>query len=467
MNNRNESLDALRGLAILAMILSGSIAYSNIMPAWMFHAQVPPPNFTFMPTVYGITWVDLVFPFFLFSMGAAIPLALHKIIQQNNSTKKVLTIAFKRFALLAFFAIFSEHMRAWVIANNPTEKEQLQSIFAFILLFFQFYENKKQAWNRLFLVAKVLSFIIAIVLLVKLPFWNGKGVDLYGSDIIIMVLANMAFFATLIYYFTRNNYLWRIAILPFVMAVFLASKETENGWAKTLFNFSAIANIKFDWLYKFYFLKYLFIVIPGTLAGEMMLNNPSTEKNMSKKNEHILVTLLTVLLVVNLYCLLYRHLFINLIITVCLGICCWYILKNIEKTNLLRKYFIAGSYLLLLGLFFEAYEGGIRKDFSTYSYYFVTAGFAFLVLVIFNLLAHKIFFKRWIYLLSLNGKNPMVAYVAGNLLLLPILSLTHIKPYWDALNENFFMGLLKGILFTTTVGIITIFFVKRKWFWKT
>ena len=31
------------------------------------------------------------------------------------------------------------------------------------------------------------------------------------------------------------------------------------------------------WLYKFYFLKYLFIIIPGTIAGDILVKN-TTEK---------------------------------------------------------------------------------------------------------------------------------------------------------------------------------------------
>lgn len=60
----------------------------------------------------------------------------------------------------------------------------------------------------------------------------------------------------------------------------------------------------------------------------------------------------------------------------------------------------------------------------------------------------------------------MVAYVAGNLVLLPFLQLTNIKRYWDGMNQDFFMGTMKGILFTAGVSLITVFFVKRKWFWK-
>jgi hypothetical protein len=61
----------------------------------------------------------------------------------------------------------------------------------------------------------------------------------------------------------------------------------------------------------------------------------------------------------------------------------------------------------------------------------------------------------------------MVAYVAGSLVLLPILSLTNTKTLYDAMNTNVFIGFLKGVLFTGFVSLITIFFVKQKWFWKT
>lgn len=78
MEKRAYAVDLLRGLAIVGMVLSGQILWHAELPAWLFHAQVPPPSFRFDPSVPGITWVDLVFPFFLFSMGAAFPLALRK-----------------------------------------------------------------------------------------------------------------------------------------------------------------------------------------------------------------------------------------------------------------------------------------------------------------------------------------------------------------------------------------------------
>lgn len=469
MQQRNESLDALRGFAILTMVLSGTIAFGNVLPAWMFHAQVPPPVHKFNPAIPGITWVDLVFPFFLFSMGAAIPLSLKKHIANRKGFWFVLWMALKRFLLLAFFALFTQHMKAWVIAEQPTNSDHLLSLLAFVLLFFQFYEYKNEEQKTVFLVAKIVAFLIAAFLLWKLPFWSGKGFDFYKSDIIILVLANMALFGTVIYYATADKPLLRIGLLPFILAVFLAAKEPSDGWAKELFNFSHIGSFHFDWLYKFYFLKYLFIIIPGTLAGEMMMKEKLNGERfmVTRRTENLIAVIGLLLVLVNLYGLFTRMLVVNLLLNILLCAYCLYLLRQEMKDNIYKQLAEAGTYLLLLGLFFEAYEGGIKKDASTYSYYFVTSGLAFYTLITFSVIARRKHLSSVSRYLSLNGQNPMVAYVTGNLLLLPLLQLTHTKQYWDAMNQNFFMGLMKGMLFTGVVSLITVFFVKRKWFWKT
>ena len=73
---RFRSLDVLRGATIFAMTLCAAIGWHSDLPAWMFHCQVPPPDYAFHPEVRGITWVDMVFPFFLFTMGAVLPFSL-------------------------------------------------------------------------------------------------------------------------------------------------------------------------------------------------------------------------------------------------------------------------------------------------------------------------------------------------------------------------------------------------------
>jgi heparan-alpha-glucosaminide N-acetyltransferase len=71
MNQRLLSLDAFRGFIILAMIWVNSIAGMPGIPYWLEHAG---------PKADGITLPDLVFPGFLFIVGMAIPLSLHRAI---------------------------------------------------------------------------------------------------------------------------------------------------------------------------------------------------------------------------------------------------------------------------------------------------------------------------------------------------------------------------------------------------
>ena len=464
MNTRNQSLDALRGFAILTMVLSGSIAFGGVLPAWMYHAQVPPPAHKFDPSIPGITWVDLVFPFFLFSMGAAIPLALSKLAINGASVWKVLWIAARRFLLLTFFALFIYHMRAWVIAEKPTATSYLLSILAFVLLCFQFYDYKGERYKTLFLVVKVVAFALAGFLLYCLPFNKSAGFQLDKVDIIILVLGNMAFFGTIAWWLTRNNPLLRIGLLAFVMAIFLGGKE-KGSWNEAVFDWSPVS-----WMYKFYYFKYLFIIFPGTIAGEWLLKDRTQNAgNRTNGWSNFMLTMVSFGVVgLNVALLFSRMLVLNLGLSVLLCLALYWLLqKAFEEQTMLKKFFQAGCYLLLVGLAFEAYEGGIRKDSSTYSYYFVTAGLAFFMLIGFAGLQKLAIGSGITNYLSLNGRNPMVAYVAGNLLLTPLLHLGGLTEEFNLLNANAWLGFLKGVIFTGIVSLITIFFTKQKWFWKT
>ena len=98
------TIDILRGITIFAMILCANIYFPNL-PAWMFHGQTPPPDFAFNPDVKGITWVDLVFPFFLFTMGAAFPLAMRKKLENGVSKWSITGSLVRRWITLTIFAI--------------------------------------------------------------------------------------------------------------------------------------------------------------------------------------------------------------------------------------------------------------------------------------------------------------------------------------------------------------------------
>lgn len=464
MNNRASSLDVLRGYAIITMVLSGTIAY-GVLPGWMYHAQTPPPSHAFSPQNFGITWVDLVFPFFLFAMGAAFPFSLGRKIEKGLSKLELVKDSVLRGLQLVFFAIFIQYMYPWVLSSPQTPQAWGLSLAAFALMFPMFMRLplKMPEWGHL--IVKVGAFAAGFWLLFTLDYANDRTFSPGFSNIIILVLANMAVFGSLAYIFTYQKPLRRLAILPFVMAVFLGS-GTDGAWVKMLFNWSP-----FPWMYQFYYLKYLFIVIPGSIAGEYLyqwLKSPKTETPLRHGQLITIVALSVSLIVGNLYGLYMRYLVPNLVFSaVLIAGLFWIIQKDGANGQLWRNLLVAGAYLLLLGLFFEAFEGGIRKDHSTYSYYFVTSGLAFFALMVFSILCDTYLLRGSFRIIEMAGQNPMIAYVASSLVVMPVLNLLSLSPYLDYLNANPWLGFLRGVIVTSMAVALASFFTRIKWFWRT
>jgi len=471
IQRRASALDALRGYAILTMVLSGTIA--NTLPRWMYHAQVPPPDHVFTPTIFGITWVDLVFPFFLFAMGAAFPFSLGKKLENGISKWRVSLDCILRGLQLAFFAIFLQHIYPFSLSDPQNYKAWFTTLGGFILLFPMFMRLpwEMPQWVRISI--KIVAYVIASIMLLTIQYAHGRTFSLYYSNIIILVLANMAIFGSLAYIFTYKSKIARIAILPFIMAILLCmSSDFSGSWQKMVFDFTP-----FPWLYKFYYLKYLFIVIPGSMAGEYLLdwiNDKKMQPLQIPKNKNglaILLSFFTLAIIVwNLYGLFTRQLVLNLLGTIVLlsiGI------RLLNKTSmsfsqLWRKFFLTGGYLLVLGLFFEAFEGGIRKDTSTFSYYFVTSGLAFMALTFFSIMCDYFECKKSTAFLTMSGQNPMIAYVGSSVVIQPVLHITGLWQYVNLLSHgNAWEGLLQGIIITGLVTLLTMFFTKIKWFWRT
>ena len=469
MKKRALALDALRGIAIIGMILSGQMNLTHL-PAWMAHAQVP-PNASFDPSIFGITWVDLVFPFFLFAMGAAFPFSLGSKLDKGENKYRLCWDSFVRALQLVFFAIFFQHMKPFVISSSVDLASCFISLFAFGLMFLMFVNDiipffrnfKYGTWG-----VKLAAFFMGFILMYNLEYTGKKTTDfdLYFSDIIIIVLANMAFFASVIYIFTYKKPNYRLLVLPFVMAVFLAG--ANEGWVKTVYDFTPVS-----WAYSFYYLKYLFIVIPGSLAGEYLyqwINSDSNELSQTSNRQAYLMAFTALALIVsNVIFLFTRQLELNLFLTIILLGSSYFILKSNSSSFgvFWKNLFTVGAYCLLLGLVFEDYEGGIRKDQSTYSYYFVTSGLAFFALLFFSVICDYFKNIKSTKFLVLAGQNPMIAYVATALVVMPILTLLSLTNYFEVFKTGAFMGFLQGVLLTTLAIIITMYFSKIKWFWRT
>jgi len=467
-SSRVEAVDALRGIAIFGMVLSGSIAFGDILPAWMYHAQVPPPLHQFNPVLPGISWVDLVFPLFLFCMGAAISFSVSANMKKGFSKLQLCGIAGRRFFQLLFFALLFQHCKAWVISEHPSINDHLLSVFGFLLLFGQFYDAKGKQSTLVWRLLKATSYFIGIVLLVKLPFSDGNGFDFYRSDIIIVVLANMALFTGIIYVFTINRPIVRGLLLIAVAAIILSAREPSENGVKQFFYFKEIVGYSFDWAYKFYFLKYLFIVIPGTWVGDWLLIRANEQKPTAVSTGTLLNSLFAFILLICLLILLFErtHLNFSFLVIIGLGLLSWMRFRDAFSLSTEQRLANAGVFLLFIGLLLEPYEGGIKKDPSTFSYYFVTAGYGcWGVLLLLDFATNKLFNLVSKFFEAL-GRNPLVAYATGSLLILPILSILGLRSAWDSWATTPLLGFLKGLIFTILVSGVTILFNRYRLFWR-
>ena len=296
MGNNNQkprahALDALRGYAIITMVLSAMEAFS-VLPRWMYHAQVPPPDHVFDPTIYGITWVDIIFPFFLFSMGAAIPLSLGRQHAKGESIMKLTWKTVQRWVKLTFFAIFIIHAFPFMLGYEQEWMRYAMPIFFFILLCLMFmpnpfglspYKARAITWS---------AYLVAVGFMLLQPYAGGAPFRLTDSDCIMLILANVSLTGSIIYLLTIGHPLRRLALLPFLVALFMAA-HTANSWPALLIHTSWL-----PWLYLPAYQEYLLIIIPGTVAGEWiaqwlekMKANDTSEgfvESYQKKNEAVL-----------------------------------------------------------------------------------------------------------------------------------------------------------------------------------
>src|SRR5690606_5340753 len=212
---RNYSIDLLRGLAIIGMVLAAVIPWTTNFPGWTYVSQVGPPDFKFNPENPGSTWVDLVFPFFLFAMGAAFPLALRNKLA-NKQYRVISSGLLRRGLLLVFFAITLAYLTPENLSGPKwlNYATSLLTFFSFFLVFMRFEGGRFRRYGL-----QLLGFLVIGLLIYYHSETLGNTFDKSKNNIIILVLANMAVFGSVFWLLTANNLLPRSAVILAFMGV--------------------------------------------------------------------------------------------------------------------------------------------------------------------------------------------------------------------------------------------------------
>ncbi|PWE01102.1 DUF5009 domain-containing protein [Marinilabilia rubra] len=465
---RFEALDALRGLAILMMVLSGTIPFEGALPGWMYHAQLPPPQHVFNPDWPGLTWVDLVFPMFLFSMGAAIPFSFGGRMDRGTTHAKIAGHLIWRFLGLAVFAVVSQHLRPWGM-DAPDFVKWLLALLGMALMLLVFASPAKGWAVKYSFLIPLTGLVLTIVFLGLMGIEGVRDFSLKSFDIIIMVLANTALGGGILYLMFRK---WHQALwvsFALLTAFFLSARD-GNNWMSNIYDWSPV-----PWLVSWNYLKYLLVLIPGIYTGIVCRNalqNPDIGSRQEKTgNARIAFGILLAgiaLVVVSLLGLYARKMELSFAITIVLTVGLFLLLKEWRSfwRPVFVKLFPVIVVLIIGGYLLEPLHGGIKKDPATLSYLILTAGLSMVLLLAFVVLNEEFGLKGLMFILIGSGKNPMMAYVAGSNLVIPVLALTGMESllYFDEMPVV--SGMVKAIIITLMVGIISALAAQKKFFMR-
>ncbi len=459
MNRRIQAIDVLRGITIFLMVLSADISWTAGLPPWMFHGQEPPPDFAFNPDLKGITWVDLVFPFFIFSMGASIPFSLGGKLRKGMSTGAVSLGIVKRWLILAAFGLVLGN--SGLILSYTDAGKVLLRFGIWAGMFLSLWRiDRPRGW-----VINVLGAVVTLALLLVERKVYGVSLSFHTNDIIIMILSFLALLGGFIWLISRGSWVVRGIIFVLVCAL------KELTWHSGCLDWAAVPE-GLNWLVNWQYAQYLVILLIGMSVGDLLSKAHRRGEKMfiGAGRASSLVTGLCSLAIIPLilWALHTRHVFEGMYLTLIFGIVT-IILTRGEIRNPAGTIVRAGYLLLALGIAFDPIDGGITKDYCNLSYMLTTGGLACLA-------TH---FLLWAETLlgdagktvtggfTLTGQNPMLAYTLSGFILNPVFYLCGLGAAVDgACQGNPFMGLVRGLIITLAMLGLTSLFSRKKIYWR-
>jgi heparan-alpha-glucosaminide N-acetyltransferase len=228
VTGRIVSIDIFRGLTVLVMVFVDNLAFVKGLPWWTHH--MPAGN-------NGMTYVDMVFPAFLFVMGMSIPLAVDRRVAAGGSRGRIWLHHMRRSLSLVVLGLF--------IANAPQVDLQHTGIgavwwaalgFIGIALFWGV-QHSPSANSRLHRVTKYAGLMILAGLFITFrritP--GGQLAWLDFSDWEILGLLGWAYLlVSSLYLLLKKNLVALTASLVLLSALNALSTAGWLGWLRRL-----------------------------------------------------------------------------------------------------------------------------------------------------------------------------------------------------------------------------------------
>lgn len=398
-NYRVKSIDIIRGLTILTMIFVNDLAGVVNVPAWMKHA----------PTMYdGMTFVDWVFPAFLFIVGMSIPLSIGSRIEKGENYRSVwkhILIRVIGLLVLGFYMVNGDQ-----ISDQGILDPHLWAIlmYIFVIIIWNRNSNRKYYLSKIWLkYLAVLGLVILFFLytndhqtgLIQMrPYWWG-----------ILGLIGWAYLVACVFYIPlRNN---QLALLGGAALLYCFYMAVEAG---LLNNFPIIGNsMKVSYTLG----SHPAIILTGAILGNKIsdnLKNPDRTKILKWASSFSLFLLIAGLL--------------------------------LHQLNKLDKMFI------------------ISKNLGTVPWCLLSSAFTIWIWIAIYWLVDIKNFDSWFKITEPAGMNPLFAYILAplvvELLAFIALAINSIDIYsW--LGESFFSGFLRALFIAFSMTWLAGYFGKK------
>jgi predicted acyltransferase len=214
------SIDIFRGLTMAVMIFVNAVAEVRGLPWWTAHAHAWEDR---------MTYVDMVFPFFLFAAGMSMPLAVTQRLKRNPSTFALcLHIVLRVLGLLVLGFILANAEKA-----DPAKMALSGGLWALLgLLCMMLFLNVYPRWERFPAYATILRSIglagaAVLLALFRRSAPSGQTAWLDPSYPEILGLIGYTYLAVAFLYLLTRRWRWAPA-LWFVLLVTLCASSTAR-----------------------------------------------------------------------------------------------------------------------------------------------------------------------------------------------------------------------------------------------
>lgn len=320
------------------------------IPAWARH----------MPEkAEGYTFVDVVFPAFLFIVGVALPLALHKRMERGETVFSLLRRILGRSASLIFVGVIMVNGGFYSAADSGMGKDLwfLLAMLAVVALWNTYPTGGLWSQQRLYLGLRILAGVVLAGLLCVFRGKNGAGeiVWLQHSWWGILGLIGWAYLVcSLAYLACGGNSVALMGVLGFLIALFIGDKHGALDWLGPVRHFVGVGPVL------------------GSTAADVMIG-------------------------------------------VLVGNCFVGQAASLRPTARVRFILWFGIGLYLAGMLLRPLHG-INKNAATDSYALVTGGLCCLSFLLVYVVMDIGNLRRWAGPLTLVGQNALLAYILPGIL---------------------------------------------------